>query len=180
MPLNLIKTYNQLLELAHYTEAQKTTSLRGIFNRDIENNIALAFRTKPIRPVKNTDGQPAMEVLFDHLTKVSTEIKDENGKVIKQRKEWDNDRCIRLHWVKYHIEETKKEALIVFSFIDRVNGKDKIRTYLYDKAEQYVIILEPYRITPDYYLISAYHLTKQKGGIKQIEQKLKKKLNEIL
>jgi hypothetical protein len=180
MPFNLIKIYNQLLEINHLNEAQKIVSLRAVFNRDIENNTALAFRTKLIRPIKKADGQPAMEVLFDHLTKESTEIKDENGKVIKQRKEWDNARCIRLHWVKYHIEETKKEALIVFSFIDRVNGKDKIRTYLYDKAEQYVIILEPYRTTPDYYLLSAYHLTKQKGGIKQIENKLKNKLDEIL
>lgn len=180
MPFNLLKTYNQLLEINHLTETQKTASLRTVFNRDIENNPALAFRTKTVRPIKGTDGQPAMEVLFDHLTKESTEIKDEDGKVIKQRKEWDNDRCIRLHWVKYHINETKKEALIVFSHTDRVKGKDKIRTYLYDKAEQYIIILEPYRTTPDYYLLSAYHLTKQKGGIKQIEDKLKKKLNEIL
>ena len=45
---------------------------------------------------------------------------------------------------------------------------------------QYIIILEPYKTTPDYYLITAYHLTKAKGGIKQIEQKLKNKLDEIL
>ncbi|MBS1641231.1 MAG: hypothetical protein JST94_05545 [Bacteroidetes bacterium] len=180
MSFNLLKIYNQLLELAHFNEAQKIASLKGIFNRDIENNPTLAFRTKLIRPIKAVDGLPAMQVLFDHLTKESTEVKDENGKTIKHRTDWDNHRCLRLHWVKFHIEEAKQDALIVFSYIDRIKGKDTPRTYLYDKAEQYVVILEPYRTCADYYLITAYHLTKEKGGIKQIEQKLKNKLNEIL
>ncbi len=179
MPLNLIKIYNQLLEINHLGEAQKTASLRNIFYRDIENNDTLVFRTKIIRPIK-IDGKPAMDVLFDHLTKEAKEIKVENGKTIKQRKEWENDRCHRLHWIKYHINETKANTLTIFSYLDRIDGKNTPRTYLYDKAEQYIIILEPYKTTPDYYLITAYHLTKAKGGIKQIEQKLKNKLDEIL
>lgn len=179
MPFNLIKTYNQLLEINHYNDAQKNTSLRNIFNRDIENNTALAFRTKIIRPLK-ADGIPAMDVLFDHLTKEATDIKDENGKTIKQRKYWENDRCHRLHWIKYHINETKADTLTIFSYVDRIKSKDVPRTYLYDKAEQYIVVLEPYRNASDYYLITAYYLTKAKGGIKQLEQKLKNKLDEIL
>ncbi|WP_448672864.1 hypothetical protein [Polluticoccus soli] len=179
MPLNLIKIYNQLLELNHLTEVQKTTSLKGIFNRDIENNETLSFRTKLIRPMKKADGQSAMDVLFNHLTKETIEIKDDKGNTIKSRTNWDNYRCERLHWIRHHIERATG-SLIIFSYIDRVKGKDKPRTYLYDKAEQYVIILEPYRTSHDYYLLTAYHLTKEKGGIKQIQQKLKNKLAEIL
>jgi hypothetical protein len=179
MAFNLLKTYNQYLELNHLNEAQKTASLKGIFNRDIQNNDEFSFRKKRIRPFK-IDGKPAMEVLFDHLTKETTEIKDDAGKLIKQRKLWDNDRCVRLHWIKHHVNESSAELIEVFSHIDRVKGKDKPRTYLYDKAEQYVIILEPYRTSADYYLLTAYYLNKAKGGIKQIEQKLKYKLNEVL
>ena len=181
MPLNQIKTYNQLLELNHLTEAQKTASLRAIFKRDIEDNEHLSFRGKKIRPIKGKDGQPAMDVLFDHLTKESKEIKDDNGEKIKSRKEWENDRCVRLHWIKHHIEERTPHAVTVFSFIDRVKDKGNVpRTYLYNTEEQYVVILEPYRTKPEYYLLTAYRLTKEKGGIKQMQQKLKNKLDEIL
>ncbi|RXK81897.1 hypothetical protein [Filimonas effusa] len=181
MPLNQIKVYNQFLELPHLNEPQRAASLRAIFNRDIESNDTLAFRTKKIRPIKNADGQPALDVLFDHLTKAAIEIKDSDGKIIKKRSDWDDGRCLRLHWVKHHIEERKADGFVVFSYIDRIKGRGDVpRTYLYDQAEQYVVVLEPYTVTADYYLITAFHLTKDKGGTKQIAQKLAQKLDAVL
>lgn len=60
----------------------------------------------------------------------------------------------------------------------RIGRKDVIRTYIYDKEERYVIILEPQRSGKDYYLLTAYHLN-QKRGKKQILKKLKNQLKEV-
>ena len=35
---NLLKQYNALLEVDSMSPAQRTISLRGVFNRDIQNN----------------------------------------------------------------------------------------------------------------------------------------------
>ena len=84
MPINLIKKYNQLLELIHLQEAERLASLKRIFNRDITENDGFNFRTKLIRPFK-VDGVPSMDTLFGHLTFESIEQEDENGKRIKSR-----------------------------------------------------------------------------------------------
>jgi hypothetical protein len=166
MPLNLLKVYNKLLEIDHLPPAERTKSLRAVFDRDIANNTSFRFRRKPIRPT-TIDGQIPMDTLFAHLT---TTVTDEKTK----KREFERNRSIRLHWVKYHIDGLKKENMLVFSVIDP-NGK---RTYIYDKQEFYVIILEPMRNTDEYYLLTAYHLN---GGDKfKIEKKYKRRLNEVL
>jgi hypothetical protein len=38
MPLNLIKKYNQHLDIGGFNEAQRRQSLMGVFNQDIVNN----------------------------------------------------------------------------------------------------------------------------------------------
>ena len=50
MPTNLLKTYNALLDLAALNEAQRTKSLRGVFDRDITNNPDFKFRGKQLNP----------------------------------------------------------------------------------------------------------------------------------
>ena len=84
----------------------------------------------------------------------------------------------RLHWVKFHIEEQKKDNLEVFSYKDRVDGRSVIRTYIYDVDRDYVIILEPQKSGLDYFLLTAYYLN-EPGGKNQIENKRKKKLPEV-
>lgn len=74
--------------------------------------------------------------------------------------------------------EKKNEGVKVFSYEDRVDGKDKIRTYILDTKEQYVVILEPQRSGLDYYLLTAYYID-EKAGKKQMKTKLKRKLDEI-
>ncbi|HMO41374.1 MAG TPA: hypothetical protein PKC76_15390 [Saprospiraceae bacterium] len=175
MPINLLKQYADLLELAHLEERARIQSLRGIFRRDIEENENLCFKKKQIRPIKKADGEPAMQTLFHHLTTRMDE--SEEGKKIKRRI-FEMDRSKRLHWILFHVEERKPETLEIFSYEDRIDRQDKIRTYIYDKVEEYVIILEPQRSGRDYYLLTAYYLNEVRGK-KQIKQKMKKKLPTI-
>lgn len=149
MPFNLLKKYPELLELGHLSNSQRLNSLRGVFARDIENNLGFNFRKKSIRPTKK-EGELPMDTLFKHLT--SRKDKDEKGKMLRSRS-FEMDRSRRLHWIKYHINENKREKISVFSYEDRRQGKTVIRTYIYDKQEEYVIILEPQRSKRDYYLL---------------------------
>lgn len=174
MAFNLIKKYPQLLELKQFNVYQRKESLMQIFNRDIGENQKFVFLNKQIRPTKQ-EGQSPMQTLFGHLT--TREDKDEKGKGLGTRT-FEMARSIRLHWVKVHIEENTKETVAVFSYEDRIKGKDVIRTYIYNKTQEYVVILEPQRSKTDYYLLTAYCLN-EPGGKKQIEKKLKRKLDEV-
>jgi hypothetical protein len=175
MPTNLLKVYPALLELLHLSERNRQISLYGVFKRDIEDNESFTFREKMIRPIKNQDGSPAMQTLFHHLT---TRIEDSTeGKETKKRV-FELDRSQRLHWIAFHVEEKAPMNIEVFSYLDRTDGKDRKRTYIYDKKEKYVIILELQDTGRDYYLITAYYLNEPRG-IKQITKKLKNRLPHI-
>jgi len=174
MPLNLIKVYPDLLELLQFNEKQRIVSLNAIFKRDIEENENFKFKGKSIYPVKK-DGQPTMQTLFRHLT--TKDNLDSTGKKTGSRS-FEMQRSQRLHWIKHHIDGNKNGNVEVFSFEDRIEGKSKIRTYIYDVEQAYVIVLEPYRNAAEYYLLTAYYLNESQGK-KQINKKLSKKL-EIL
>lgn len=174
MPLNLIKSYPQRLEISHLNEHQRKVSLMGIFSRDIEENENFKFRTKQIRPTKK-EGESPMQSLYRHLT--TRDDKDEKGNKTGTRS-FEMARSERLHWIKHHVEELKKDKIDVFSYEDRINRKDVIRTYIYDTEQEYVIILEPQRSGLAYYLLTAYYLN-EPGGKKQIVKKRTKKLDEV-
>lgn len=174
MDFNILKKYPSLLDLAYMTVSQRNESLKNIFQRDIENNQKFTFRTKGVRPHK-IDGKETMAVLLNHLT--TKEDKDEKGKKLGSRC-FEMARSQRLHWVKYHIDELKKDNVEVFSFVDRVKGKSVIRTYIYDMDQEYVIVLEPDKTRLDYYLLTAYFLN-ELGGKDQIENKWKRKLPDL-
>lgn len=165
MPTNLLKIYPQLLEIDYFNESQRTASLKGIFKRDIEDNSEFVFKTKKINPVKGE--VDAMELLFKHLT---TKIIDE----IKRTREYEPQRSRRLHWIKYHTDENKKEKMLVFS----VEDPEGIRTYIFDEEQNYVIILEPYRNKQEYYLITAYFL--EGRNTEKIKKKYKRRLPSII
>lgn len=168
MPTNLLKEYNKLLELNSLTEAQRTSSLKGIFNRDIVNNPGFNFRKKKLNPTP-AEGQDTMERLFRHLTTV---IVDKDTK----HREYDNARSERLHWIKYHICEQKKDRMYVFS----VEEPEGFRTYIYDKDEEYVIVLEPMRHVGEYYLLTAYHVEGKDKARNKMSKKWKRRLPDIL
>lgn len=165
MPINLLKTYPQLLEIDHLNESQRISSLKGIFRRDIEDNPGFAFRTKKINPVKGEID--AMQILFHHLT---TKIIDEQTR----EREYEPHRSKRLHWIRYHTDENKKDKMLVFS----VEDPEGIRTYIFDEEQKYVIILEPYRNQKEYYLITAYYL--EGRNPEKIKRKYKRRLPDIV
>lgn len=177
MPLNLIKKYPQLLELGQFNEHQRTQSLQAIFKRDIEDNPDLNFRTKIIRPIKGEE--PSMVILFKHLTCEEIQVTDEAGKTYPKRV-FEMDRSLRLHWVKYHLEERKHNNMEIFSVEERDQKKrqDIIRTYIYDTEQKYIIVLDPQRSKTDYYLLTAYYLNKEYGE-KKIKKLMKRKLLEL-
>lgn len=168
MPYNLLRKYNELLEIASFNENQRTNSLKGVFNRDIANNTQFTFQAKPINPTPK-DGEIPMETLFSHLTTIIID-KETN------KREFDIHRSIRLHWIRHHAEQRKKENMLIFS----VKEPEGNRTYIYDKDEKYVIILEPLRNKNEYYLLTAYYLMGKDEKRDKMEKKYKRRLPEVL
>lgn len=140
----------------------------GIFNRDIANNSCFAFRRKKINPTP-ADGQDTMARLFTHLTTV---IIDKETR----HREYDEARSARLHWIRYHVEEKKKDDMLIFS----VEEPEGTRTYIYDKNEEYVIVLEPMKHVGEYYLLSAYHLEGKDKARNKMLKKYKRRLPSLL
>jgi hypothetical protein len=167
MPFNLLKTYNQLLELAGFNEHQRRQSLMGIFDRDFTNNPNLRFRNIQITPTPQ-DGAIEMATLFTHLTTVIVD------KATRAR-EFDIHRSLRLHWVRFHIDCRKQEGMLHFS----VKEPEGIRTYIYDISEKYVVVLEPKPAQNVYFLLTAYHLQGKDSQRDKILRKYKRRLNEI-
>ncbi|MBW8326911.1 MAG: hypothetical protein K0M50_19260 [Prolixibacteraceae bacterium] len=176
MPLNLLKKYPELLEIGHLAEPDRNISLKAVFKRDIEDNPDLRFRTKVIRPIKGEE--PAMQLLFRHLTTEEIEETDSDGKTYKRRI-FEIHRSQRIHWVKFHFEERLKDVISVFSTEERINGRNAFRTYIYDHKQKYVIVMEPQRSGKDYYLLSAYFLNRSYGE-KMMQKKMKSKLPQLL
>ncbi|RLD38157.1 MAG: hypothetical protein DRJ10_01950 [Bacteroidetes bacterium] len=168
MPLNLLKKYNELLDVLSMTLTNREESFLGVFNRDIVHNVSFTFRKKQINPTP-LDGEIKMSVLFTHLTSTITDKKTRS-------REFDLYRSIRLHWIKHHIEERKKDNVHVFS-VKEPNG---VRTYIYDVDEKYVIVLEPLRNKNEYYLLTAYPLRGKDAARNKFKKKYKRKLPEVL
>jgi len=169
MPLNLIKVYNDLLDFSGMNEAQRNRSLKGVFDRDITNNRQFCFRGIPIYPTPKEDGETAMGNLFNHLTRKTVDY-------ATNHREFDSARSQRLHWIKYHVEEKKKDGMLIFS----ASSNKGIRTYIYDKVEKYVIVLEPLRKRCGYYLLTAYHLDGKDAARDKIERMYRRKLPTLV
>uniref|UniRef100_Q3ATM6 Uncharacterized protein n=1 Tax=Chlorobium chlorochromatii (strain CaD3) TaxID=340177 RepID=Q3ATM6_CHLCH len=178
MPLNLLKKYPELLEIAHMSEADRNSSLYAIFNRDFVQNDNLYFQGKKVRPIKGEDGAIAMDVLFQHLT---TSSDKEKSSLNRNARTFEMARSCRLHWIRYHIDKSAGKGVKIFSCEERdqKRRKDVIRTYIFDVDQKYVIILEPQRSGNDYYLLTAYYLDRDDGK-KQIEKKFKQRMKEVL
>ncbi len=168
MPLNLLKSYNQLLEFESLTESQRTNSLKRIFNRDIADNTAFKFKGRQINPTP-LDGFLTMDTLFTHLT---TEIIDKKSR----KRAFEIHRSKRLHWLRHHIDEKKTEKMLVFS----VKEPSGVRTYVYDLDESYVIVLEPLRKREEYYLLTAYWVRGKDAKRNKFEKKYKRRLPDVL
>ncbi|MCP9745985.1 hypothetical protein [Lacihabitans sp. CS3-21] len=168
MPTNLLKTYNQLLEFLALEEGKRKDSLLRVFNRDFNVENPILFKSKCVYPTPK-EGQDKLAILFTHLTTVIQDKKERN-------RIFDIKRSERLHWVRYHLNETKQDEMLVFS----VKEPEGNRTYIYDKKENYVVILEPLRRVSGYYLLTAYYIEGKDVKRDKILKKYKRKLDEIL
>lgn len=164
MPFNLTKKYNELLDLIGLSERQLISSLRKIFDRDIQDNPRFYFNGKAIYPTPKENGQIAMENLFNHLTR---KVVDKET----QHREFDMSRSRRLHWIRHHIEQLLPDNRLCFS----VAEPRATRTYIYDVDEKYVIVLEPLRNVAAYYLLTAYPLEGKDAARNKIMSKYKKR-----
>lgn len=180
MPTNLLKKYPDLLEIMHLSESVRRQSLRGIYDRDINCEAGISFDSKRIYPIKCSNGEVDLDRVFTHLTCEDVEVEDEAGKKIKRRI-FEPHRSQRLHWIKPHVSRMIGDDNIeFFSILERDQKKrvDVYRTYIYDQAQQYVVVLEPQR-KDSYYLLTAYHLNR-KYGVKMMKKKMEKRLSELL
>ena len=168
MSFNILKKYNDLLDIGGLSPRERKISLLEIFNRDIANNTSFKFNTKQITPTPK-DGVIKMDTLYNHLTTVIVDKKT-------RARDFDMHRSKRLHWVKYHIDEKKKTDMLCFT----VKEPEGNRTYIYDKTEKYVIVLEPLRNGTEYYLLSAYYVQGKDARRNKIERKYRRKLDILL
>lgn len=171
MPLNLLVKYNKLLDLSGLNEYSRTKSLKGVFDRDFCIDKPIIFNNKPISPIA-IDGEIKMLTLFRHLTTVVVD------KATKKR-EYEHTRSLRLHWVKHHLIDLcsyDDPNILIFS----IKEPDGFRTYIYNKLEKYVVVLEPLRNNSAYYLLSAYHVKGNEDKRNKFEKKYKRRLPSIL
>lgn len=168
MPLNLLKIYNQHLDLNGLSSHQRTLSLKGIFDRDFTNRQPIHFNQKQVIPCPQ-DGTIEMETLFRHLTTVK--INYDTG-----QRDFDIQRSKRLHWVRFHIDLRKQNNILIFS----VKEPEGLRTYIYDEDEKYVVILEPKINMNKYFLLTAYHLEGKDAKRDKIKRKYKRKLDQVI
>lgn len=168
MPFNLTKIYNQQLDIVGMGEGQRTESLKRIFKRDFENT-SPTFIGKNVFPTPNENGEIPMATLFRHLT---TEII--NNKT--RERQFELQRSLRLHWVRFHLDQNKTANMLLFS----IKEPEGPRTYYYDRDERYVIVLEPLRNGNYYYLLSAYYVRGKDARRNKIEKKYERRLAQIL
>lgn len=168
MPFNLLTRYNHHLELASFSQSERTRSLKGVFNRDFVDLPRPTFLGKPIYPAP-IEGMERMEILFTHLT---TCIADKQTR----RREFEMKRSVRLHWARHHLNGMKTDRMLIFS----VKEPEGNRTYIYDQSERYVVILEPLRSRDAYYLLTAYYVEGKDLQRNKFEQKWKRKLPQVL
>lgn len=180
MPLNLLKIYPELLELiGSVSDIRK--SLRGIYNRDIENNPDFKFRGIQIHPLKSEDGQIDMDRTFTHLTTKECVAYDDDGNELPEKhRMFDEKRSKRLHWINHHVHERTPENIEVFTVIewDKKKRQDVKHTYIYDRTGRYVIIFDR-RQYKDFYLLTAYYLDEPYAE-KALKKKMKKRLSEVI
>lgn len=175
--MNIIKKYPELLELQGISEKERHYDLLSIFKRDIEDNPNFAFRQWRIYPIK-AQGEADMGRLFKHLTCEEVIIENEDGTNFSKRV-FEMARSQRLHWINHHMKEATPQNIDVFTIEERDSKKRKVKkTYIYDKVEEYVVVLEQQR-TNAFYLLTAYHLNKDYGK-KSLMKKMKRRLPTVL
>ena len=117
MPLNQIKKYNSLLDIAGLSIREREISLKAVFKRDVADNTSFKFRAKQIQPTPK-EGQLKLDILYAHLTTVVTDKKT-------RKREYDIHRSKRLHWLKHHLEENM-ETVAQWNYLKNIFFKSRL------------------------------------------------------
>lgn len=168
MPLNLLKNYNQFLDILGLPEHQRNASLKGVFDKYFTDNQPINFNGRQVVPCPK-DGVIEMVTLFRHLTTIKVDP-------LTGKREYEKERSKRLHWVRHHLDSKKKNNMLLFS----VKEPDGLRTYLYDEDEKYVVVLEPRKHKNEYFLLSAHYIQGKDAKRDKIKRKYARKLESVL
>ena len=99
-------------------------------------------------------------------------LRTKNGTTYPKRV-FENGSFTKASLDNHHVRELTPDNLDVFTIEERDGKKRKVKkTYIYDKVEKYVIVLEQQR-NNGFYLLTAYHLNKE-YGLKALEKKMKR------
>jgi hypothetical protein len=116
MPFNQLKTYNQLLEIVHFSTRERGTSLKGIFNRDISENKNFKNEIKVYPTPASTHVTIESEDKSLKLSEVL--LFDNNGKLqsIKVQRSTDGFQINRgaLKAGTYYIQLGQKVSKVIF------------------------------------------------------------------
>ena len=112
--------------------------LYAIFERDIKTS-GLRFEQNPVWHDRRILPGERHEEGFLHLTTRDEDVYDKKQRRYVKQRLWDPRRSERLPWCKPTIENSRDAAVQVWDFKE---ANDSIRTYVWLKALDYVIILE--------------------------------------
>ncbi len=180
MPTNLLKKYPELLDLIG-SMSDILKSLRGVYNKDIENNPDFKFRGIPIHPIKSTDGELEMDRTFKHLTTKEFDQYDDSGNLLSEKKRaFDANRARRIHWINHNVHETIPENLDIFTVIqwDAKKHQDVKHTYIIDTKGKHVIVFDR-RGQKDFYLLTAFYMDDPYAE-KKFKKLKKKRLKDVI
>jgi len=88
----------------------------------------------------------------------------------KGKRCFDKKRANKIHWIKPILENKDTEDIICFQFLE---SDGKIRDYFWFKEGNFLVIME--KITPDYIIISCFHIDDAKNQ-KYYEGKYEKRV----
>lgn len=165
-PHNLLIKFNSLLDIVGMSQNQAEESLMRIFQRDMIDNPCPNFNNKTLIYI-NDNSVHSIKVAFDHLIKNKQEGKRNNI---------DNKRAARLHWIKHFLENGIKENMGFWVFSHKMVNSN-IRTYIFHKKSQFLIILEPNEKKGEYYLVTAHF--REGSGLTDTKSQYQSRLSEI-
>jgi hypothetical protein len=123
----------------------------GIFLNDFVRN-TLYVKGKMVRYKTNPSKHPLFRGMHDTFVHVVTRESKIRGK-----REFDQQRANRIHWIRPILENAKDERIWYF---ERQNENDENQEYYWYESQDFLVILKP--IEPDVLLVTSFYVDKDK------------------
>ena len=176
--IDIRKEFTDELKEKGISEAKDFAILTNILTQAWSGHSVKEYKNlKGLKKENLRDNMTNMELVLNMLAETSsTEIsksKNEKGFMEAQDSVIEGGNIARV--AREQLERKTPLNIDVFTVEERDSKKRKVKkTYIYDKVEKYVIVLEQQR-TPAFYLLTAYHLDKEYGE-KALLKKMKKRI----